>query len=380
MKKYFKETEEEILSLEELLQMQVVNEHYWQERSIYYLCNSFENLNRGADHLKVKAAVQIGSYPDQWALLPFMKEYAMLLGKVCKEFVNYLLQLYYHTNIFTWRKNEMKRVFQYLCICVFAALLCAGCNGKNDKADTKQSEAPAESTEGSLEIPSEASQYFAYEIDQEKKYATITSYLDEEEEIIVVPDHFEYEGEDYPVTTIAEEAFYYNTVLKRIILPETVTAIGKEAFCKCEALEEIEIPGTVVTLGTGLFYDCTALKKVTFGEGIVSLPDEIFTNCFALKELNLPSTLVSIGNEVFWSCTDLQTLDLPANVVAIGSRTFYSSGIKNLTLRSASINITEDIFEGADELETISVPESLVAAVESAVIDTESVKVEALKE
>lgn len=270
----------------------------------------------------------------------------------------------------------MKRLFQYLCVCVFAALLCVGCNGKSDKADTKKSKEPVESSE----VPGEASQYFSYEVDQEKKYVTITSYLDEEEDTIVIPDHFEFEGEKYPVTTIAEEAFYYNTGVKHITIPETVTTIGKEAFCKCEALEEIEIPGTAVTLGTGLFYDCTALKKVTFGEGIVNLPDELFTNCSSLAELKLPSTLVSVGNEVFWSCSALKELDLSASVVAIGTRAFYSSGIKNLTLHSASISITEDIFEGADELETVSVPQSLVASVENTAVDTEYVKVKAIEE
>lgn len=270
----------------------------------------------------------------------------------------------------------MKRVYQCLYVGMLAAVLCVACNGKSDKADVKNSEGPVESSK----IQEEASQYFAYEIDQEKKCVTITSYMDNEEDTIVIPEYFEYEGEKYPVTIIAEEAFYYNTVVKHITIPETVTTIGKEAFCKCEALEEIEIPGTAVTLGTGLFYDCASLKKAAFGEGIVSLPDEIFTNCSALEELELPSTLVSIGNEVFWACAALQDLDLPAGVVAIGNRAFYSSGIKNIILRSVAINVTENILEGADDLETVSVPRSLVAAVESTLVDTKYVEVKAIEE
>ena len=42
------------------LEMQVVNEHNWIERSLYYLSQSFNNLNRGIDYRKVKPAVQIG--------------------------------------------------------------------------------------------------------------------------------------------------------------------------------------------------------------------------------------------------------------------------------------------------------------------------------
>ena len=42
------------------LEMQVVNEHNWKERSLCYLCRSFDNLNRGMDYSETKPAVQIG--------------------------------------------------------------------------------------------------------------------------------------------------------------------------------------------------------------------------------------------------------------------------------------------------------------------------------
>ena len=42
------------------LELQVVNEHNWKERSLCYLCRSFDNLNRGMDYSQIKPAVQIG--------------------------------------------------------------------------------------------------------------------------------------------------------------------------------------------------------------------------------------------------------------------------------------------------------------------------------
>lgn len=42
------------------LELQVINQHNWPERSLSYLCRSFDNLNRGNEYLHVKAAVQIG--------------------------------------------------------------------------------------------------------------------------------------------------------------------------------------------------------------------------------------------------------------------------------------------------------------------------------
>lgn len=263
----------------------------------------------------------------------------------------------------------MKHFFQYLCIGMLA-LLCVGCSGKQEKPDGVSQEKAVE-TAGSTE---EASQYFEYEVDTEKKYAAVTSYLQREEENIVIPDYYEYEGEKYPVTTIAEEAFYDNESLKHISIPDSVTTIGKEAFCRCGALEEVEIPGTVLTMGTGLFFDCIALKKVTIGEGIVNLPDEIFTNCYALEDIELPSTLVSIGREAFWGCSALQELKLPKATVMLGERCLYSSGIKILTLQSPAASINADMFDGMDALEIIYVPETLADSVAEVVSDDTQVK------
>ncbi|MBR1743089.1 MAG: Rpn family recombination-promoting nuclease/putative transposase, partial [Lachnospiraceae bacterium] len=42
------------------LELQVVNEHNWCERSMLYLCRTFDNVNNGEDYLNVLPAVQIG--------------------------------------------------------------------------------------------------------------------------------------------------------------------------------------------------------------------------------------------------------------------------------------------------------------------------------
>lgn len=42
------------------LELQVVNEHNWKERSMLYMCRAFDNINSGEDYLEVRPAVQIG--------------------------------------------------------------------------------------------------------------------------------------------------------------------------------------------------------------------------------------------------------------------------------------------------------------------------------
>jgi len=58
------------------LEMQVINEHNWQERSLSYLCRSYDNLYQGELYTEVKPAIHVGflnfqpfpAYPEFHAL------------------------------------------------------------------------------------------------------------------------------------------------------------------------------------------------------------------------------------------------------------------------------------------------------------------------
>ncbi len=62
------------------LELQVINEHNWPERSLSYLCRTFDNLNSGEDYSAVRPAVQIGlldftlfpEHPEFYSTYQFM--------------------------------------------------------------------------------------------------------------------------------------------------------------------------------------------------------------------------------------------------------------------------------------------------------------------
>ena len=62
------------------LEMQVINEHNWPERSLSYLCRSFDGLNRGENYLEAKPVIQISlldftlfpEYPEFYATYQFL--------------------------------------------------------------------------------------------------------------------------------------------------------------------------------------------------------------------------------------------------------------------------------------------------------------------
>ena len=62
------------------LEMQVINEHNWSERSLSYLCRTFDNLNSGKEYSAVQPAIQIGlldftlfsEYPEFYSTYQFL--------------------------------------------------------------------------------------------------------------------------------------------------------------------------------------------------------------------------------------------------------------------------------------------------------------------
>jgi predicted transposase/invertase (TIGR01784 family) len=62
------------------LEMQVINEHNWPDRSLSYICRSYNNLEVGEDYMYVRPAIQIGildftlfpEYPEFYATYKFL--------------------------------------------------------------------------------------------------------------------------------------------------------------------------------------------------------------------------------------------------------------------------------------------------------------------
>ncbi len=111
-----------------------------------------------------------------------------------------------------------------------------------------------------------------------------------------------------PVTEIAATAFFGNTYLTSVTLPDSIEVIGKEAF------------GSM-----------SRLRSVTLPDGLKQLPQDCFRSCAILKTVQLPSRLEAIGEGAFAGCLLLGTLEIPASLTKIGEEAFL--GCEQLTLR-----------------------------------------------
>lgn len=80
------------------LEMQVINQHDWPERSLSYLCRTFDNLNKGQTYINVHPVIHIGfldftlfpEFPEFYATYKFMnvKNHAVYSDKLTLGVVN----------------------------------------------------------------------------------------------------------------------------------------------------------------------------------------------------------------------------------------------------------------------------------------------------
>lgn len=108
---------------------------------------------------------------------------------------------------------------------------------------------------------------------------------------VVVPAKVSYEGKEYDVTAIGDEAFSGERKMKSIVLPESITKIGKLAFHICEDLRSIVIPEGVTSLGEKCFDCCYGLRSITLPSTLETIEAECFDGCVSLKDIVIPEKL-----------------------------------------------------------------------------------------
>ena len=114
----------------------------------------------------------------------------------------------------------------------------------------------------------------------------------------------------YTVTSISEYAFYGNTNIKEVTIPDTVKTIGEYAF-----------------------YGCSNIVSVDLGNGVQSIGKSAFV-CASLFTLHMPKSLVSIADYAFDRCNNLKVIfyrgtENQLNNIKVGS---YNNPLRNATV------------------------------------------------
>lgn len=116
-----------------------------------------------------------------------------------------------------------------------------------------------------------------------------------------------------PVTVIDHVAFYNNSAVTSVTIPDSVTAIPDYAFGFCSQLTNISIPNSVTFIGFSAFNSCTSLESITLPSSLSTIQSYAFYNCGNLKTIRIPVSVTSIGNYAFDVCPSLMTVTYPGS-------------------------------------------------------------------
>ena len=130
---------------------------------------------------------------------------------------------------------------------------------------------------------------------------------------VVIPDTLD----GYPVGSVSSSAFYNQSGVTSVVIPEGVTSIGVSAFYGCDGLTSVVIPGSVASIGVSAFCGCGSLTGVTLPEGVVSIGVNAFSKCGSLTSVTLPASVTSIGASAFSGCGEHLVLSVPGESYAL---------------------------------------------------------------
>lgn len=106
---------------------------------------------------------------------------------------------------------------------------------------------------------------------------------------ISLPESYNDGTADYEYE-IYNYAFYNNTSIKSVIIPEIIQTIGYKVFFKCSSLVSVTLPNSLMRIESHAFESCTMLMSITIPKNVNYVGENAFRSCYRLVELcNLSS-------------------------------------------------------------------------------------------
>ena len=159
----------------------------------------------------------------------------------------------------------------------------------------------------------------------------------------------------YPVTDIGNSAFYENTSLSSVVVPNSVTVIESDAFADCYNLTNISIGSGVTNIGGNViafgghssigdnaFLYCPSLVAIT-----VDPQNPVYSSTNGVMFNNNQTTLVQFPGGLSESYT------IPNSVNKIGFEAFATANLTGLTIPGSVTTIGSNVFSDCDSLMSI---------------------------
>lgn len=195
----------------------------------------------------------------------------------------------------------------------------------------------------------------------------VTGYSEEPTGALSIPSTIVYEGREYDVVSIGDNAFNGCSGLTSIDIPQTVTEIGQSAFRDCESLESVIIPSGVTEIGMWAFYGCSLLTSASVLGPVSSIPSSLFRECTSLESVIIPDGVTAIGAYAFYNCGELSSVDIPDSVESVENYAFWNcKSLDALVLPESLKTVGNDAFYGCSEIDELMLPSGLESVADNA--------------
>lgn len=171
-------------------------------------------------------------------------------------------------------------------------------------------------------------------------------------------------GPDCPVIGIYSSAFYDDTDLVSVTIPDSYTSIGSMCFRGCSSLTSVNIPSSLTFLDTYAFCNCTSLTYVDMSpaKSLNLLYSDMFYGCTGLTGVKLPPNITRINTEVFKGCTALTDITIPDGVTSIMKNAFNGcTSLRNVVLPPNLSVINDSVFYDCSSLSSVDLPTTLTS-------------------
>lgn len=160
----------------------------------------------------------------------------------------------------------------------------------------------------------------------------------------------------------------YNKKLKSIVLPDNFE-MGYGFLKECTALEHVSLPKNMKTIPSSLLSGCTNLKQIDIPESVTAISYGAFSYT-GLTSLELPENVSSIPEQLCCSCKSLERVYFHSNITSIGARAFQNcNNLKqfndadqySLIIPEGISSVGDFAFDACDLFTSLSIPASLTS-------------------
>ncbi len=160
------------------------------------------------------------------------------------------------------------------------------------------------------------------------------------------------------LTSIGVGAFYGDTYLDNVFIPDGVETIGDCAFQDCSYLQTLTLGGGVKSVGNYAFAGCSQLASAVFADGLVSIGEGAFDSCWRMQSVSLPLSTERVASSAFNGCTSLTGVTVPTH-----GGTMYDwfnpvyLQILDVTIPEGETEVCDSMFYGCSSMRNVVLPE-----------------------